>query len=133
MIRYEIAGKENDIREHIELLYSHLKVYISREEITGDILFCFENGRVMGAYIEDELVGAVVGVYTPFFEKFHVAHLAVLDEHRKKGIGKELMERIVPEGTDVSVHLNQENPDTMKFYERIGFNKTHLRFQKFKE
>lgn len=132
MIKYVIEDQEN-IDAHIGLLYRHLKIYISKEELTRDILFCFENGRVVGAYIDDVLVGSVVGVYTPFFEKFHVAHLAVEPEHRREGIGRELMERIVPEEMDVSVHLNMENPKTLKFYEKLGFTRTHLRFQRFDE
>ncbi len=132
MIRYVVEDTEN-IDAHTDLLYRHLKVYISKEELTRDILFCFENGRAVGAYVDDVLIGSVVGVYTPFFEKFHVAHLAVEPEYRREGIGRELMERIVPEGADISVHLNQENPKTLRFYEKLGFTKTHLRFQKFEE
>lgn len=131
MIRYVFDDEEEKIERYTELLHRHLGTYISKEELSADIMFCFHNGKAMGAYLDGELIGAVVGVYTPFFQKFHVAHLAVEQKYRRDGIGRELMERVVPEGMDVSVHLNRENPETLRFYEKIGFSKTHLRFQKF--
>ncbi len=131
MIRYVFDDEEEKIERYTELLHRYLGTYISKEELSADIRFCFHNGKAMGAYLEGELIGAVVGVYTPFFQKFHVAHLAVEQKYRRDGIGRELMERVVPEGMDVSVHLNRENPETLRFYEKIGFSKTHLRFQKF--
>ncbi len=116
--------------EYVKLLYSYLHHYISEEELRGDVKYCFEKGRVVGAYEGKRLVGAVAGAYTPFFEDFHIAHLAVETSHRKMGIGLELMERVVPEGKSASVHLNVENPSIQRFYEHIGYRPTHIRFRK---
>ncbi len=132
MIRYVDAHKDerDKIEDYIDLLHRHLCHYISKEELREDVIFCFDNGRALGAYKDDEIIGAVVGVYTPFFKKFHVAHLAVEPTFRRKDLGNELMERVVPEDMSPSVHLNMENPDTRRFYENIGYVKTHVRFQK---
>ncbi len=118
------------VDEYVNLLYSYLHHYISEEELRGDVEYCFNRGRVIGVYEKSRLIGAVVGVYTPFFEDFHIAHLAVEKSHRKRGIGLELMERVVPKGASVSVHLNIENPSIQRFYEHIGYRATHIRFRK---
>ncbi len=134
MIRYVNAHKDEreKIEDYIDLLYRHLCKYISIDELREDVIYCFDNGRAIGAYKDNKMIGAVVGVYTPFFKKFHVAHLAVESDLRRQGLGHELMERVVPEDTTPSVHLNMENPDTRRFYENIGYVKTHVRFQKLK-
>lgn len=135
MIKYVCAHLEEPekIEEYTALLHRHLKHYISWEELFDDVEYCFKNGAAIGAYLDDELVAAVVGVYTPFFNKFHVAHLAVEVPYRNRGLGRELMERVVPDDMEPSVHLNMENPETQKFYESIGYTKTHVRFQKLRQ
>ncbi len=117
-------------KEYFELFYSHLHHYISKKELKEDVLYCFEKGRVLAAYNKDRMVGAVCGVRTPFFDSFHVAHLAVEEDFRGKGIGGELMDRIVPTGSNASVHLNVENEETQRFYKHIGYVSTHIRFLK---
>ncbi len=133
MIRYVNAHKDEreKVEDYIDLLHRHLRKYISKEELREDVIYCFDNGRAIGAYEDNKMIGAVVGVYTPFFKKFHVAHLVVEPDRRRQGLGHELMERIVPPDMEPSVHLNMENPDTRRFYEKIGYVKTHVRFQKF--
>ncbi len=129
-ITYVEADKDEKSDKYVELLHSYLHHYISEEELRSDVEFCLQEGRVMGAYDGDHMIGAVAGVYTPFFEDFHVAHLAVEKRYRKQGIGLELMERVVPEGYSSSVHLNVENPEIQQFYEHIGYRATHIRFRK---
>ncbi|MFO7991157.1 MAG: GNAT family N-acetyltransferase [Thermoplasmata archaeon] len=135
MVDYVSAHEveKQKVEKYIDFLYDNLQRYITREEMAKDVYFCLENGRIIGAYDEDEMIGAAVGVYTPFFDKFHIAHLAVDIKHRRKGIGEDLMERIVPKDMDASVHLNIENPITESFYKSIGYELTHKRLKKEKK
>lgn len=120
----------NEKRVYFDLLYKYLKQFISRETLEEDVNYCFENGRVIGAYLDKSLIGAVSGVFTPFFDKFHIAHLAVEEEYQGKGIGSELVKKIIPEDKGASVHLNLDNPGLEKFYENLDFKPTHTRFKK---
>lgn len=112
---------------YVDLLYQYLQRFISREALKRDVRYCFDNGRVVGAYKDRELIGAAVGVHTPFFDKFHIAHIAVEEGYRGKGIGKELTRKMVPKGAQASVHLNVDNPDIVDFYKNLGFTVTHER------
>lgn len=122
--------EKNKKEDYLVLLYKYLNEFISRETLKEDIEYCLDNGRVIGAYHEQKLIGAVVGVYTPFFDKFHIAHIAVEESYQGKGIGRRLTERVIPEDKGASVHLNTDNPEIEKFYESLGFKATHKRFKK---
>jgi len=121
---------KDEMESSIDLLYEHLHKFISREALEKDVKYCFRKGRVITAYHEKELIGAVVGVQTPFFDKFHIGHIAVKDEFQGKGIGSELTERIIPEDVGASVHLNMGNPEVEEFYKKLGFQQTHKRFKR---
>lgn len=118
---------EEQIESFVELLHRYLNEFISKAPLRRDVVYCFEEGRAVAAYHRDELVGAVVGVHTPFFDKFHIAHIAVEEGYRDLGIGKELTRKMVPKGAQASVHLNVDNPDIVDFYKNLGFTVTHER------
>jgi len=117
-------------RKYLDLLYEYLKQFISRETLEEDVDYCFKNGKVLGAYLNDTLIGAVSVVYTPFFDKFHIAHLAVEEEYQGNGIGSKLVNKIIPEDKGASVHLNIDNPGLERFYKNLDFEPTHTRFKK---
>jgi len=122
---------DNEImRESIDLLHDYLGEFISREALENDVGYCFREGKAIAAYHEEELIGVVVGVYTPFFDKFHIGHIAVKENFQGKGIGCELTDRVIPEDVGASVHLNMGNPGVEEFYEKMGFQQTHKRFKK---
>ncbi len=122
--------KKEDIDGSVALLHQYLHEFISKEALEKDVKYCFEKGRVVAAYDKDELVGVVVGVHTPFFEKFHIGHIAVKERFQGKGVGTELTEKVMPEDVGASVHLNLDNPEVEKFYHKMGFEQTHKRFKK---
>ncbi|MEF8874257.1 MAG: GNAT family N-acetyltransferase [Candidatus Thermoplasmatota archaeon] len=122
--------EKREIEDSIDLLHEYLKEFISREALGRDVKHCFKKGRVVAAYHGDELVGVIVGVYTPFFEKFHIGHIAVEESFQGKGMGTKLTKKIIPEDTGASVHLNMGNPEVERFYEKMGFEQTHKRFKK---
>lgn len=121
---------QEKFKRYVDLFYKYLNQFISKEALEEDVRYCFENGRVMGAYLDDNLIGAVAGTHTPFFDKFHIAHLAVEEEHQSQGIGSKLVKKVIPKDTGASVHLNIDNPKIERFYNKLGFKKTHNRFKK---
>ncbi len=133
-IRYKrIDGEPIDDQEvemSTELLHGYLKEFISKDALKKDVEYCFKQGRVCAAYHGEELIGVVVGVKTPFFDKFHIGHIAVKKEFQGKGIGSELTEMVIPDQTGASVHLNMGNPETENFYKKLGFKQTHKRFKR---
>jgi len=118
------------MKESIELLHHYLNEFISREALEKDVEYCLKKGKAIAAYHEEELIGIVVGVYTPFFDKFHIGHIAVEDDFQGRGIGSELTERVIPEDIGASVHLNMGNPEVEEFYGKMGFQQTHKRFKR---
>lgn len=120
----------DELERYVELLHRYLNEFISESSLREDVEYCFEKGRAIGAYHEDRLIGAVVGVQTPFFDKFHIAHIAIDEKYQDQGIGTELTERVIPEDKGASVHLNTDNPGIEKFYEKMGFQLTHKRLKK---
>ncbi len=122
----ELERKE----DYLNLLHGYLEEFISEDALKEDLEYCFQEGRVIGAYHEERLIGAAAGVHTPFFDKFHIAHLAVEEEFQGKGIGSRLVEEVVPENASASVHLNVDNPGLEEFYEKLDFQLTHKRFKK---
>ncbi len=128
-IEGEPIDKE-EMNSSIDLLHEYLHEFISREALEKDVKYCFKKGRVTAAYHQDELVGVVVGVHTPFFDKFHIGHIAVKEKFQGEGIGRELTEEVIPKDSGASVHLNIGNPGVEEFYKKMGFQQTHKRFKK---
>lgn len=128
--QWEKEPGEDRFERYLDLLYRYLDDFISGDVLKRDLRYCFKKGRIVGASHGDRLVGAVAGVYTPFFEKFHIAHIAVEEEYQGRGIGSELTERVIPKDMDAAVHLNRGNPDIERFYEKLGFEPTHTRFKR---
>ncbi len=121
---------EEEIEDSLDLLHEYLSQFISKEALEEDLEYCFKKGRVIGAYHDQKLIGAVAGVHTPFFDKFHIAHIAVEESFQGQGIGRELTDKVIPEETGASVHLNTDNPEIERFYKSMGFQVTHKRFKK---
>lgn len=59
-------------------------------------------------------------------DEIRLIDIALLPEHRGKGLGGELMDEILTEGAEkgllVRIHVERENP-AMRLYERLGFEK----------
>jgi len=118
------------MEDSIDLLHEYLNQFISRKALEKDVEHCFKEGRVTAAYHEDELIGVVVGIHTPFFDKFHIGHIAVKEKFQGEGIGSKLTEKVIPKDVGASVHLNLGNPGVENFYKKMGFQQTHKRFKR---
>lgn len=122
--------KRQKIEDSVDILHEYLQEFISRNALEEDVKHCFKKGRAVAAYHEGELIGVVVGRYIPFFDKFHIAHIAVKERYQGKGVGTELTEQVIPEDVGASVHLNMGNLEAKRFYEKMGFEQTHKRFKR---
>ncbi len=61
-----------------------------------------------------------------FVKKGHVVSVAVLDEHRKKGIGRALIEEAIigikyKRADELYLEVRCSNSDAVRLYEKIGF------------
>ncbi|MFW6040528.1 MAG: GNAT family N-acetyltransferase [Thermoplasmatota archaeon] len=125
--------EDTDFEQIVNLLFKYLQRFISKDALERDVKYCLNNGRVLTAYYDGILIGAIVGVHTPFFDKFHIAHIAVKEGYQGKGIGTTLTKKIIPENKDASVHINLGNKGVEEFYKKIGFDSTHTRLKRMKD
>jgi ribosomal protein S18 acetylase RimI-like enzyme len=77
----------------------------------------------LGAFIEDELVGAVSTWPDRDDHGTNIASLVVCPEHQRKGIGKALLGKIVAQhaNTDLTVQTAANNAPAIALYYRFGF------------
>jgi [ribosomal protein S18]-alanine N-acetyltransferase len=85
----------------------------------------------LGAYLETgELVGyAFVSRYV---DAWHVMNVAVDPEHRRRGIGTELLERLFEvtssdQRRGYTLEVRVSNTDAIRLYERLGFQSRGIR------
>lgn len=74
------------------------------------------------AIFESVLAGFIVARYTAPDER-EILNVAVLPEHRGKGIGERLLRRVLTSGSlgDVFLEVRESNERAKRLYERIGF------------
>ncbi len=81
-----------------------------------------QNRYIVGAFIEDMLVGSIEYT-TPEFGVSFCVWLMVDSEYQRKGIGKKLIEHWEKEMKDIGVHFIYLNADDRNkdFYTKVGF------------
>lgn len=141
MIEFQLIQTDSDkelsfSREAIaNFLFEHLDEYgDEKRAIVKSISYAYgekpgQNGFVLVASEGEQIVGAVIindtnmGDYIP---EHILVYIAVDANYRGRGIGKQLMERVIEatEG-DIALHVEPENP--AKFlYEKYGFTNKYL-------
>lgn len=78
----------------------------------------------LGAFLNDELVGCVVASYDG--RKGWINRLAVLPEHRRKGIAQQLLSQaekvLMEKGAEViGVLIFNTNAPSLSFFEKMGY------------
>lgn len=141
MIKYSIIKSDNEnptgfSRDDIaEFLYNHLDEYGDKKEsIFRCIAYAYgdgegQDGFILVAHRDEKILGAVIindtnmGGYIP---EHILVYIAVDENERGQGIGKELMERIIDatEG-DIALHVEPDNP-AKHLYEKFGFTNKYL-------
>lgn len=83
-------------------------------------------------YIIETLDGTPLGrfyIREMSYPEIRVIDIAILPEHRRKGVGKALFRQTInragKEGKRVSIHVEQNNPAHL-FYEKLGFGYVHM-------
>ncbi|MGF1671652.1 MAG: GNAT family N-acetyltransferase [Balneolaceae bacterium] len=140
-IQYDIfkSDKENKSgfsrNDVADFLYNHLDEY---GDTKSAILKCIayamgdnpgQSGQILLAHDENEILGTVIINDTNMAEYIpeHIlVYIAVNENTRGQGVGKELMKRII-DATEGSIALHVEPDNPAKFlYEKFGFTNKYL-------
>ena len=104
-------------------------VRLKDEWLSGANRFEGPGERLLGAFAGGTLVG-VGGIsrdpYHPAEGLGRVRHVYVLKAHRRRGVGRALMERILERASShyAVLRLRTRSPDAVQLYERFGFVRT---------
>lgn len=136
IIHSDIQNPTSFSREDIaDFLYKHLDDYgDEKKHILSCIGYAYgdeegQDGFILVAYDEDQIVGAVIINHTNmagFIPEHILVYIAVHGDYRGQGLGKELMERIISETEgDIALHVEPDNP-AKYLYEKYGFTNKYL-------
>ena len=146
MIEYTLIKNEQDNatgfdREQIaDFLFTHLDQYGDAKEY---ILTCIgyaygdnpgQDGHILLAYEDksETIVGTVVINKTNmsgYIPENILVYIAVDSSQRGKGIGKQLMQRIIDQTEgDIALHVEPENKARL-LYEKYGFTNKYLEYR----
>ncbi|MDR6301886.1 GNAT family N-acetyltransferase [Mesonia maritima] len=132
----ENKPNENEQKTIVDFLHTHLGVYGDDKK---DILKCLkfaigDSGKHSGGFVliikeEETLKGITIINETGmsgYIPENILVYIAVNQNFRGKGIGKQLMEKAleIAKG-DVALHVDHNNP-AKKLYERLGFENKYL-------
>lgn len=135
MLKIEKINKFEEFKnikkeEFVDMLFVHLDRFGDPKEQIEDCLNYAmsqkegKGGFALVAYWDEKPVGALImnktgmGGYIP---ENILVYIAVNNEYRGKGIGKELVETAIGEAEgDVKLHVEYDNP-AKRLYERVGF------------
>lgn len=140
-IRYTVIEDDKDgepdfSREQIAgFLFEHLDKYgDTKEAILACIAYAYgdkpgQDGFILIAHEENEILGVVIINKTNmsgYIPENILVYIAVHKKTRGKGVGKELMKRIIghTEG-DIALHVEPDNPARF-LYEKFGFTNKYL-------
>ena len=77
---------------------------------------------ILGAYAGEKLIG-IIRVVGDGHSIIYIQDILVLLEHQRKGIGRQLLQRVLEKYSNVyqKVLLTDNQPKTVPFYESMGF------------
>ena len=80
--------------------------------------------------IEDKILGFVT--YSIIYERAEIIDIIVNENYRKTGCGLALINNIINECLiknvyNITLEVNEDNSNAIKFYEKLGFNKVAVR------
>lgn len=122
----------------VDFLHEHLDEYgDSKEDITRALEYAlsessFQGGFVLKGLEEGKLAGVVLMNKTGmqgYIPENILVYIAVHKDFRGKGLGKQLMEKIISltEG-DIKLHVEPQNPARF-LYEKVGFENKYLEYR----
>jgi GNAT superfamily N-acetyltransferase len=99
------------------------------EWLGGTVRFEIDGEILLGAFVEDKLVG--VGAisrdpYAPAPGLGRVRHVYVLEGFRRRGVGRALLNRLLAHGRDhfSVLRLSTRTPEAAQLYESLGFRRS---------
>jgi ribosomal-protein-alanine N-acetyltransferase len=95
-------------------------------------MFVLELSKSSGVCLAATLDGRVAGyvVCSRYADVWHVMNVAVDPDHRRRGLGRALLEHLLAEvGEDAAMTLEvrRTNASAMRLYERLGFRAAGIR------
>ena len=80
--------------------------------------------RALGMFDEDKMIG--YGAFWLLMEEAHVTHVAVLQELRGQGLGREMMESLIQHASDcgarfMELECRKGNAAALSMYHKLGF------------
>ena len=103
----------------------------TEEEIRVALSKSRDGGYVLEALNGDGIVGLAVVLklpYEPLFPAYHMTYVATHPDHRREGIGQELIKRIIAlTGGDISLHVSPRNAKAINLYKKAGFEESYIR------
>ena len=116
-------------------LYNHLDEYRDeKKHILSCIGYAYgdkegQDGFILVAHEDEQILGAVIINHTNmggFIPEHILVYIAVHEDARGQGLGKQLMERIIDETEgDIALHVEPDNP-AKYLYEKYGFTNKYL-------
>lgn len=76
----------------------------------------YRRSRVHVLLADDEVIG-----FAAVRRDGYILFLAIADEHRGRGFGKQLIARAADEHDSVTCHARVSNGDALEFYDSLGF------------
>jgi len=130
--RYAVSKTEWDDRAVIGLERVGLeRPYVKRypppdEETVQRYAEVVQNGLSVGAYEGQQLVGIAIAEPQRWNRSLWVWEFHVVEGHRGRGIGRQMMERLVERGRAAGLRIvvcetQNTNVPAIQFYRRVGF------------
>ncbi|MFC7684952.1 GNAT family N-acetyltransferase [Ureibacillus sp. GCM10028918] len=126
MLADDVLGSKRERYEH-PLPHSYLKAF---EAITSD-----PNNELVVAYRGDEVIGVQQITFTPYIThqggwRATIEGVRISSSVRGMGVGTKLIKWAIQRAEERGCHIVQlttdkKRPDSLRFYERLGFKATH--------
>ncbi len=127
-------ASEQEVNSIVDFLYEHLEEFGDpKEDILKSYKYAMEEIKSFGGFVyiakdKDEIVGATIINNTGmigYIPENILVYIATHKDHRGKGIGKQLMDKLINdcEG-DIALHVESNNPARF-LYKKKGFEKKY--------
>ncbi len=108
------------------------QVPLGRAKTLSDIACSFAGSRYVWTAWDEHVLVAAGRMVADGVDLAYLCDLAVLPSYRKKGIGSEIVRRLIAEAEHHEKILLYTSPDHSYFYQRAGFKKMTTAMARFK-
>ncbi len=101
------------------------------QEIREAVTAAIKKGYILLAILDSRIVGISVIINTgfeTFIPTYHLAYIATDKNVKGRGIATQLLQKAIDlTGGNISLHVERDNKNAIKLYEKMGFRKSYLR------